>query len=57
MQNKIRNIVEGENATAPLSDQKIKQILEKDGVRIARRTVAKYRDQLGIPPPRVRKRV
>ena len=57
VQNKIRNIVEGENATAPLSDQKIKQILEKDGVRIARRTVAKYRDQLGIPPTRVRKRV
>ena len=57
VQNKIRNIVGGEDATAPLSDQKIKLMLEKDGVRIARRTVAKYRDQLGIPPTRVRKRV
>ena len=57
VQNKIKNIVNAEDSRTPLSDQKIKSILEKEGVRIARRTVAKYRDQLGIPPTRVRKRV
>ncbi|SVB91371.1 uncharacterized protein METZ01_LOCUS244225, partial [marine metagenome] len=57
VQNKIKNIVDNEDPKTPLSDQKIKCLLEDEGVKIARRTVAKYRDQIGIPPTRVRKRV
>ncbi len=52
---KIRNIIEKEDARRPLSDQKIADILKKDGLIIARRTVAKYREQLGILPARHRK--
>ena len=52
---KIRGIIEKEDARRPLSDQKIADILKKDGLIIARRTVAKYREQLGILPARHRK--
>ncbi|MCU0639490.1 MAG: RNA polymerase factor sigma-54 [Candidatus Krumholzibacteria bacterium] len=51
----IKNIIEKEDPKRPLSDQKIADILEKDGLIIARRTVAKYREQLGILPARHRK--
>lgn len=57
VQSKIKKIIDGENSKAPFSDQKIKDILGRAGVSIARRTVAKYRDQAGIPQARVRKRV
>lgn len=46
---RIRDIVAAEDPAAPLSDSAIARMLADDGVRIARRTVAKYRDQLGIP--------
>jgi RNA polymerase sigma-54 factor len=52
---KIRRIIEGETARTPLSDQKIADMLKKDGLNIARRTVAKYREQLNILPARIRK--
>jgi RNA polymerase sigma-54 factor len=52
---KIRRIIEGETARTPLSDQKIADMLKKDGLNIARRTVAKYREQLNILPARMRK--
>jgi RNA polymerase sigma-54 factor len=52
---KIRRIIERENARSPLSDQKIADMLKKEGLNIARRTVAKYREQLGILPARMRK--
>lgn len=52
---KIRRIIEAENARIPLSDQKIADVLRSDGLNIARRTVAKYREQLGILPARMRK--
>ena len=52
---KIKEIIAKEDARKPLSDQKIADILEKDGLIIARRTVAKYREQLGILPARHRK--
>ncbi len=45
-----RTIVESENPAKPLSDGEIARLLAEKGVRIARRTVAKYRDSLGIPP-------
>jgi len=52
---KIRRIIEAEVARTPLSDQKIADMLKKDGLNIARRTVAKYREQLNILPARMRK--
>jgi len=45
-----RTIVSSENPAHPLSDSEIARLLAEKGVRIARRTVAKYRDSLGIPP-------
>jgi len=52
---KIRRMIDREDSKVPLSDQKIADILKKDGLNIARRTVAKYREQLGILPARLRK--
>ncbi len=52
---KINEIISREDTKKPLSDQKIADILMKDGLIIARRTVAKYREQLGILPARHRK--
>jgi len=54
---KIQNLVGDEDDRKPLTDQAIVNLLKSDGVKIARRTVAKYRDQLGILPARMRKRV
>jgi RNA polymerase sigma-54 factor len=51
----IRRIIEGESSRTPLSDQKIADMLKKTGLNIARRTVAKYREQLNILPARMRK--
>ena len=51
----IQEIVEGENPSRPLSDKKIVDLLEQKGLKIARRTVAKYREQLGILNARMRK--
>ncbi len=44
----IKNIIGGEDEKAPLSDQRIVEILARDDIKIARRTVAKYREMLGI---------
>ncbi len=52
---KIKALVEGESAKKPLSDQKIAELLSRDDVVIARRTVAKYREMLGILPSSKRK--
>ena len=53
----IKKIVSKEDSKAPFTDPKIVDLLRKDGIQIARRTVAKYRDELGILPARLRKRV
>jgi RNA polymerase sigma-54 factor len=53
----IEKLVGDENTGRPLTDAEIVQALQERGVRIARRTVAKYRDQLGILPARMRKRI
>jgi RNA polymerase sigma-54 factor len=47
----MREIVENEDKTKPLSDEAIAAELRKRGIDIARRTVVKYRQQLDIPPP------
>ena len=51
----IQEIVAGENPARPLSDKKIVDMLQERGLKIARRTVAKYREQLGILSARMRK--
>ena len=53
----IQKLVDDEPEKAPLTDQQIVEMFERKGVKIARRTVAKYRDQLGILPARMRKRL
>jgi RNA polymerase sigma-54 factor len=52
---KIRRIIDREDPHNPLSDQKIADMLKAGGLNIARRTVAKYREQLNILPARMRK--
>jgi RNA polymerase sigma-54 factor len=54
---KIRKLVAAEEPDKPLSDSRIAEILSQEGVQVARRTVAKYREALGIPPSSERKRV
>ncbi len=53
----IQKLVAEEDPKNPLTDQAIVNILKESGVQIARRTVAKYRDQLGVLSARMRKRV
>ncbi len=57
IKDQIEKLVSGEDPRNPLTDQAIVEILQQTGVQIARRTVAKYRDQLGVLPARMRKRV
>ena len=52
----IQDIVAGEDSAKPLSDKKIVELLTARGLKIARRTVAKYRDHLGILNARMRKK-
>jgi RNA polymerase sigma-54 factor len=54
---KIRKLVSAEEPDKPLSDSRIAEILSREGVLVARRTVAKYREALGIPPSSERKKV
>ena len=54
---KLEKMVADENTAKPLTDQQIVHLFQEQGIKIARRTVAKYRDQLGILPARMRKRV
>lgn len=51
----LTDIIKGENKRKPFSDEKLKNLLQKKGYNIARRTVAKYREQLNIPVARLRK--
>jgi len=53
--NLLREFIDGENKRKPLSDQKLCQMMMEQGVEISRRTVAKYRDELGIPSTAGRK--
>ena len=53
----LQNIISNENKRKPLSDQKLMEALKNEGYSIARRTVAKYREQLNIPVARLRKEI
>ena len=52
---KIREVIESEDRAKPYSDDDIARILKEEGFKVARRTVAKYRELLGIPSSRERK--
>jgi RNA polymerase sigma-54 factor len=49
VRHRIRSLIEGEDDAAPLSDDRIAALLKDEGIAIARRTVAKYREAMGIP--------
>ena len=51
----LREAIEAEDKRAPLTDEKLVELLSQKSYNIARRTVAKYREQLGIPVARLRK--
>jgi RNA polymerase sigma-54 factor len=53
----IKGLIDEEDKRDPLSDQRIAELLHEKGLQIARRTVAKYREQLQILPARLRRRV
>ena len=53
----IKKLIAAENVQKPLSDHKIAQLLAEQGVQVARRTVAKYREAMSIPPSNERKRI
>jgi len=53
----LTEIISTENKRKPFSDEKLKNMLQAKGYNIARRTVAKYREQLGIPVARLRKEI
>jgi RNA polymerase sigma-54 factor len=53
---KIKKLVREENPDNPLSDSRIAELLSGEGIAVARRTVAKYREALGIAPSNERKR-
>jgi RNA polymerase sigma-54 factor len=57
VKHKVKVIIEGEPENTALSDDKIASMLQEEGVNIARRTVAKYREALGIPTSAKRKRI
>lgn len=52
---RIKEIIAGESKSNPLSDDKLAEILNKEGINIARRTIAKYREQERIPVARLRR--
>ncbi len=57
IKNRIRDILEKENPKKPYNDQKIVSMLQQEGFNIARRTVAKYREQMMIPVSRLRRKI
>ena len=53
----LQNIINSENKKIPFNDDTLVQLLKDKGYKLARRTVAKYRDQLGVPVARLRKEI
>ena len=53
----IKKLIQAETAEKPLSDSKLCRLLSEQGIRVARRTVAKYRETMSIPPSHERKRL
>jgi len=57
LKKRIKELIDNEDKKNPLSDIQILEILRKEGIKIARRTVSKYREELGIPSSMTRKRL
>jgi RNA polymerase sigma-54 factor len=57
IKDRIKKMIEEEDASRPLSDSRIADVLGAEGLPLARRTVAKYREELRIPPSNLRKTV
>ena len=55
VQEAIRHLIDGEDARKPLSDEKLSRLLRQEGLDVARRTVAKYREEMHIPPTHLRR--
>tara|TARA_B100001996_G_scaffold201460_1_gene154222 strand:- start:141 stop:1517 length:1377 start_codon:yes stop_codon:yes gene_type:complete len=55
VKNYLKKIIEEENKKSPFSDEQLEKILRDEGYQVARRTVAKYREQLNIPVARLRR--
>jgi RNA polymerase sigma-54 factor len=53
----IKRMVHEENPQKPLSDTQLSELLEKQGIKVARRTIAKYREEMTIPPSYERKQL
>ena len=53
---RLRELIQGEDPACPYSDQRLVELLACQGISLSRRTVAKYRDQLAIPPAAARRR-
>ncbi|WP_079910979.1 RNA polymerase factor sigma-54 [Paenibacillus sp. 32352] len=54
---RIKQVIQSEDKRKPLSDLRIAELMEQEGVRVSRRTVTKYRESLGIPASHLRKRL
>ncbi len=57
IKSRIKEIIDGEDPAAPYSDEKLVAILKEDGYTVARRTIAKYREEMRIPPARLRRKI
>jgi RNA polymerase sigma-54 factor len=53
----IKELISNENPSSPLSDNKMADLLKEKGINVARRTIAKYREAMFIPPSNERKRI
>ncbi|MGH2709120.1 MAG: RNA polymerase factor sigma-54, partial [Actinomycetota bacterium] len=53
----IKKLIAAEDPQGPMSDSKIAAVLTQQGIQVARRTVAKYREAMAIPPSNERKRL
>ena len=53
----VKKLIAAENPAKPLSDSKLTSLLSEQGIMVARRTVAKYRESLSIPPSNQRKQL
>ena len=53
----LKKLIQEENPAKPLSDSKLAKTLDEKGIKVARRTVAKYREAMNIPPSNERKQL
>lgn len=56
VKHRIRALIQAEDCAKPLSDETLARLLERDGIKVARRTVNKYREEMKIPPASARRR-